>query len=64
MIWVENEGGKKEIIDGQQRLTSLSLCLAAIRDKLEEIHKKNPFVDTDRIADLENLKRMLINIFV
>lgn len=46
-----------ELIDGQQRMTTLSLLLAAIHGCLES-HRDN--LDADDITDLTNLRRQLV----
>jgi len=47
-----------EIVDGQQRLTTLSLLFAAIFSILKE--KEELFDDDDKRSDLNNLKRKII----
>lgn len=48
-----NEDGEREIIDGQQRITSLLLLLRAIYTKLEKVPEKNDIHNNllDKIAD-------------
>lgn len=53
IIWV---GSTNEIIDGQQRLTSVSLLLMAIFSKLSQ-----NIDDEELYADKINLKRMIVN---
>ena len=46
-----------EVIDGQQRITSLSLLLVALYDKLSKYKAK---FDDDQFTDLNNIKRELV----
>lgn len=46
-----------ELIDGQQRMTTITLLLAAIHSILDE-HKNS--LDEDSLADLTNLRRQLV----
>lgn len=46
-----------EVIDGQQRITSLSLLLISIYEKLNVFKDK---LDEDQITDLNNIKRELV----
>lgn len=46
-----------EVIDGQQRITSLSLLLVALYDKLSKYKSK---FDDDQFTDLNNIKRELV----
>lgn len=57
IIWVEDsERGVNEIIDGQQRLTSISLLLIALFKKFEEFNN-----DDDIIFKRECIKRMIVS---
>lgn len=46
-----------EVIDGQQRITSLSLLLVSLYEKLNVFKDK---LDEDQITDLNNIKRELV----
>lgn len=46
-----------EVIDGQQRITSLSLLLISLYEKLKVFKDK---LDEDQITDLNNIKRELV----
>lgn len=46
-----------EVIDGQQRITSLSLLLVSLYEKLNIFKNK---LDEDQITDLNNIKRELV----
>lgn len=46
-----------EVIDGQQRLTSISILLIALYNKL---NKKKSQLDEDGLTDLNNIKRELV----
>lgn len=46
-----------EVIDGQQRLTSISILLVALYNKL---NKKKSQLDEDGLTDLNNIKRELV----
>ena len=48
---------KFEVVDGQQRLTTVSLFLAALYDVLNEYRNE---MDEDQQSDLLQLKRKLI----
>ena len=41
IVTYKNENGKSEVIDGQQRLTTLMLMLRAFYDKFESMKDKN-----------------------
>lgn len=68
IVTFENENGKKEVIDGQQRLTTLMLLLRAFYSKFGNMQDNNSQKTRDMIAqciwktnefgeaDLENLK--------
>lgn len=49
-----------ELIDGQQRFTSISLLMLALYSKLAELNKDNPFEDEEKNS-LINLKNQLVN---
>lgn len=46
-----------EVIDGQQRITSLSILLVALYEKLNAFKEQ---LDEDQITDLNNIKRELV----
>lgn len=46
-----------EVIDGQQRITSLSILLASLYEKL---NKHRSELDEDQVTDLNNIKRELV----
>ena len=68
-----NNKGQKEVIDGQQRLTSLILLLRAFYDRLEKIVEKSDIADnmkkdiaeciweTDEFKNIINKDRLKIN---
>ena len=49
IVTYKNETGKSEVIDGQQRLTTLMLMLRAFYDKFENMMDKNSILTRDRI---------------
>lgn len=49
IVTYKNEAGKSEVIDGQQRLTTLMLILRAFYDKFENMKDKNSILTRDRI---------------
>lgn len=49
IVTFKNESGKSEIIDGQQRLTTLMLILRAFYDKFENMKDKNSMLTRERI---------------
>lgn len=49
IVTYKNENGKSEVIDGQQRLTTLMLILRAFYDKFESMKDKNSILTRDRI---------------
>jgi uncharacterized protein with ParB-like and HNH nuclease domain len=49
IVTYKNEAGKSEVIDGQQRLTTLMLILRAFYDKFENMKDKNSMLTRDRI---------------
>lgn len=49
IVTFKNENGKSEIIDGQQRLTTLLLILRAFYDKFENMKDKNSMLTRERI---------------
>ena len=49
---------KLELVDGQQRLTTLSLLFAAIYSRLNE--NDDPIIIEDKTVELSNLKRKLV----
>ena len=49
IVTYKNETGKSEVIDGQQRLTTLMLMLRAFYDKFENMKDKNSILTRDRI---------------
>ena len=49
IVTYKNENGKSEVIDGQQRLTTLMLMLRAFYDKFESMKDKNSILTRDRI---------------
>lgn len=71
IVFYENENGEQEIIDGQQRLTSLFLMLRAIYSKLESMKKDKQVIglqtqlgktiwETDPITQEPNKKSFLL----
>lgn len=75
IVFYENENGEQEIIDGQQRLTSLFLMLRAIYSKLESMKKDKQVIglqtqlgktiwETDPITQEPNKKKVLISSLV
>jgi uncharacterized protein with ParB-like and HNH nuclease domain len=49
IVTYKNENGKSEVIDGQQRLTTLMLVLRAFYDKCANMQDKNSILTRDRI---------------
>lgn len=49
IVTFKNEKGKSEVIDGQQRLTTLMLILRAFYDKFANMQDKNSILTRDRI---------------
>ena len=49
IVTYKNENGKSEVIDGQQRLTTLMLILRAFYDKFANMKDKNSVLTRDRI---------------
>ncbi len=49
IVTFKNEKGKSEVIDGQQRLTTLMLILRAFYDKFANMKDKNSVLTRDRI---------------
>jgi uncharacterized protein with ParB-like and HNH nuclease domain len=49
IVTFKNENGKSEVIDGQQRLTTLMLILRAFYDKFANMQDKNSVLTRDRI---------------
>ncbi|MDQ1362295.1 MAG: hypothetical protein QG652_155 [Pseudomonadota bacterium] len=49
IVTYKNEKGKSEVIDGQQRLTTLMLILRAFYDKFANMQDKNSILTRDRI---------------
>ena len=49
IVTYKNEKGKSEVIDGQQRLTTLMLILRAFYDKFSNMQDKNSILTRDRI---------------
>lgn len=49
IVTYKNENGKSEVIDGQQRLTTLMLILRAFYDKFSNMQDKNSILTRDRI---------------
>lgn len=49
IVTYKNENGKSEVIDGQQRLTTLLLILRAFYDKFANMKDKNSVLTRDRI---------------
>lgn len=49
IVTFKNENGKSEVIDGQQRLTTLMLLLRAFYDRFESMKDKNSILTRDRI---------------
>ncbi|NLW35260.1 MAG: DUF262 domain-containing protein [Syntrophorhabdus aromaticivorans] len=49
IVTFKNEKGKSEVIDGQQRLTTLMLILRAFYDKFANMKDKNSILTRDRI---------------
>ncbi|CAM5452894.1 DUF262 domain-containing protein [Alcaligenes faecalis] len=49
IVTYKNEKGKSEVIDGQQRLTTLMLILRAFYDKFENMRDKNSMLTRARI---------------
>lgn len=49
IVTFKNEKGKSEVIDGQQRLTTLMLLLRAFYDKFASMKDKNSILTRDRI---------------
>ena len=49
IVTFKNEKGKSEVIDGQQRLTTLMLMLRAFYDKFTNMQDKNSILTRDRI---------------
>ncbi|MCD6576817.1 MAG: DUF262 domain-containing protein [Anaerolineaceae bacterium] len=49
IVTYRNEVGKSEVIDGQQRLTTLMLILRAFYDKFANMQDKNSILTRDRI---------------
>lgn len=49
IVTYKNENGKSEVIDGQQRLTTLMLILRAFYDKFSNMQDRNSILTRDRI---------------
>jgi len=49
IVTFKNDNGKSEVIDGQQRLTTLMLILRAFYDKFANMQDKNSILTRDRI---------------
>jgi uncharacterized protein with ParB-like and HNH nuclease domain len=49
IVTYKNDKGKSEVIDGQQRLTTLMLILRAFYDKFAKMQDKNSILTRDRI---------------
>lgn len=49
IVTYKNDSGKSEVIDGQQRLTTLMLILRAFYDKFSNMQDKNSILTRDRI---------------
>ncbi len=49
IVTYKNEKGKSEVIDGQQRLTTLMLILRAFYDKFANMQDRNSILTRDRI---------------
>lgn len=49
IVTYKNEKGKSEVIDGQQRLTTLMLMLRAFYDKFSNMQDRNSILTRDRI---------------
>jgi hypothetical protein len=49
IVTYKNEKGKSEVIDGQQRLTTLMLILRAFYDKFSNMQDRNSILTRDRI---------------
>lgn len=49
IVTFKNEQGKSEVIDGQQRLTTLMLILRAFYDKFSNMQDRNSILTRDRI---------------
>jgi uncharacterized protein with ParB-like and HNH nuclease domain len=49
IVTYKNDNGKSEVIDGQQRLTTLMLILRAFYDKFANMQDKNSILTRDRI---------------
>lgn len=49
IVTFKNDNGKSEVIDGQQRLTTLMLILRAFYDKFTNMQDKNSILTRDRI---------------
>lgn len=49
IVTYKNEKGKSEVIDGQQRLTTLMLVLRAFYDKFSNMQDRNSILTRDRI---------------
>lgn len=49
IVTFKNENGKSEVIDGQQRLTTLLLILRAFYDKFSNMQDRNSILTRERI---------------
>ena len=59
---LEKEEGQYEVIDGQQRLTTLTILMDMLNDRVNGIHNENSYFNIDKLKAVRNTVNLSIDL--